>query len=124
MSKPFFAYMLLCADDSYYLGHTDDLFKRVAEHQSGIGCAYTSKRCPVQLVWSQEFATREEAKAAETQIKGWSKAKKKALIGSDFDKVSILSKKRDWAGYRERHAESIMRKPEKPADRSHNPDSD
>lgn len=102
MPKPFFAYMLLCADDSYYVGHTDELEKRFVEHQSGQGCAYTATRCPVELVWSQEFATRDEAKEAETQIKGWSRAKKKALIDGDFDMISLLAKKQDWDAYRRR----------------------
>ncbi len=61
MGKPFFAYMLRCADASYYMGHTDDLEKRVAEHQAGEKCAYTFERRPVRLMWSQEFWTREEA---------------------------------------------------------------
>ncbi|MCZ6548826.1 MAG: GIY-YIG nuclease family protein [Deltaproteobacteria bacterium] len=53
--------MLRCADASYYMGHTDDLEKRVAEHQAGEKCAYTFERRPVRLMWSQEFWTREEA---------------------------------------------------------------
>ena len=61
MGKPFFAYMLRRADASYYMGHTDDLEKRVAEHQAGEKCAYTFERRPVRLMWSQEFWTREEA---------------------------------------------------------------
>ncbi len=61
MGKPFFAYMLRCADASYYMGHTDDLEKRVAEHQAGEKCGYTFERRPVRLMWSQEFWTREEA---------------------------------------------------------------
>jgi len=61
MGKPFFAYMLRCADASYYMGHTDDLEKRVAEHQAGEKCAYTFERRPVRLMWSQEFWTREKA---------------------------------------------------------------
>ena len=104
MGLPFFAYMLLCADDSYYVGHTDHLEKRFTEHEHGMGCAYTAKRLPVRLVWSQEFATREEAKAAELQLKGWSRAKKQALIRGDFQLISALAKKKDWAGYRARQA--------------------
>ena len=101
MPKPFFAYMLLCADGSYYVGQTDDLTKRIAEHKSGVGCAYTSRRQPVRLVWSEEFAIRDEANAAEARLKGWSRAKKQALIHGDYGRISELAKK-DWAGYRER----------------------
>jgi predicted GIY-YIG superfamily endonuclease len=46
----------------------------------------------VRLVWCQEFATRDEAKAAEKQIKGWSRAKKLALIRGDWEEISRLSK--------------------------------
>ena len=91
MSLPFYAYILRCSDVSYYVGHTDDLEKRMNEHRFGQGCIYTSSRLPVELVWSQEFASREEAKAAEAQIKGWNRAKKEALIAGRFDLLSALS---------------------------------
>jgi len=102
MATPFFAYMLLCADQSYYVGHTDDLEKRFCEHQQGGVCAYTETRRPVQLAWSQEFATREEALAAERRLKNWSRAKKQALASGDFYKVSKAAKKKNWAAYHQR----------------------
>ena len=104
MALPFFAYMLLCSDNSYYVGYTDDLQKRFTEHEAGVGCVYTANRLPVRLVWSQEFATRDEAKAAEAQLKGWSRAKKEALIRGDFGGLSALAKKKDWDAYRQRKA--------------------
>ncbi len=104
MAKPFFTYMLQCSDCTYYTGHTDDLKKRLGQHQSGIGCAYTAGRRPVKLVWCQEFATRDQAKVAEAMVKGWSRAKKKALISGDFDAISRLARKRYWEGYRGRKA--------------------
>ena len=90
--KPFFIYMLRCADGSYYTGHTDELELRVAKHQIGEIEGYTRERRPVALVWSQETATREEALAAEMQIKGWSRKKKEALIVGDWALVSELVK--------------------------------
>ncbi|MFO1295518.1 MAG: GIY-YIG nuclease family protein [Rubrivivax sp.] len=69
--KPFFVYMLRCADGSYYVGHTDELERRIAQHRAGEIPGYTHERRPVELVWSQEAATREEALAAERQVKGW-----------------------------------------------------
>ena len=102
MARPFFAYMLHCADDSYYVGHTDDLEKRVLEHGEGGKCAYTEARRPLRLVWSQEFATRDEALAAELRIKNWSRAKKAALATGDFAERSTAAKKQDWAAYRRR----------------------
>ena len=89
----FWAYMLRCADGGYYLGHTDDLEARVAAHQSGLLEGYTRKRRPVTLVWSQEFAERDEAFRAERQIKGWSRAKKEALIRGDWDGLQVLARK-------------------------------
>jgi tRNA/rRNA methyltransferase len=89
----FWAYMLCCADGSYYVGHTDDLGARVAIHQSGSIEGYTQKRRPVELVWSQEFPDRDQTFAAERQIKGWSRAKKEALIRGDWDGLKLLSRK-------------------------------
>jgi tRNA/rRNA methyltransferase len=89
----FWAYVLRCSDGSYYTGHTDELERRVGEHQSGEIEGYTAERRPVSLVWSQEFPTREEALAAERQIKGWSRAKKEALIRGDWEGVQALSRK-------------------------------
>ena len=102
MGLLFYTYMLQCADGSYYVGQTDDLEKRIFEHQEGGKCAYTEARRPVKLVWSQEFASRLEALTAESQIKKWSRAKKQALIRSDFAAVSQAAKKKDWEAYRER----------------------
>ncbi|WP_318173627.1 GIY-YIG nuclease family protein [Qipengyuania sp. SS22] len=54
----------------------------------------TAKRLPVVLLWSQEFPTRDEAFDAERQIKGWSRAKKEALITGDWSRVIELAKNR------------------------------
>ena len=89
----FWAYVLRCADGSYYVGHTDDLEGRVGAHQSGLIDGYTQKRRPVTLAWSQEFSDRDQAFAAERQIKGWSRAKKEALIRGDWDGIRLLSRK-------------------------------
>jgi tRNA/rRNA methyltransferase len=89
----FFAYILRCSDGSYYVGHTEDLEVRVAAHQSGLIEGYTQKRRPVTLVWSQDFPDRDQAFAAERQIKGWSRAKKEALIRGDLEGLRFLSRK-------------------------------
>ena len=98
--KPFFVYLLECADGSYYVGHTDDLARRMAQHDAGEIEGYTHERRPVRLMWSQETATREEALAAEMRLKGWSRAKKEALIAGDFGRLSALAKK-DFGKVRE-----------------------
>jgi predicted GIY-YIG superfamily endonuclease/proteasome lid subunit RPN8/RPN11 len=88
----FWAYMLHCRGGKFYTGHTDDLERRVAQHKAGTVKGFTSDKLPVELVWSQDFPTRYEAIAAEQQIKGWSKAKKLALIRGDWDAVSRYAK--------------------------------
>ncbi len=89
----YFIYMLHCSDDSFYIGLTSDVSRRVAEHETGaIPKAYTHSRRPVQLVWVGEFPPHEEACAFERQIKGWSRAKKKALIDNDWNKIHQIVK--------------------------------
>ena len=89
----FWTYVLRCSDGSYYTGHTDELEARFGAHQSGLVEGHTQKRLPVALVWSQEFPSREDALTAERRIKGWSRAKKEALIRGDWDGVKYLSRK-------------------------------
>ena len=92
---PFWTYMLHCADRSFYTGHTDDLQTRVAQHETGAIPGYTQNRRPIKLVWSQEFGTRMEALEAERQIKGWSRAKKLALIREDWKLISTLARSKE-----------------------------
>ncbi len=87
----FWVYILLCADNSYYTGHTDNLEERIAEHQVGEIASYTSSRRPVKLIFTQEFSTREEALTRERQIKGWRRSKREAMIKGDWDEVSRLA---------------------------------
>ena len=64
----FWAYMLHCKGGYFYVGHTDNLEARIPQHQSGHIRGFTRDHLPVELVWSQEFASRYEALAAERQI--------------------------------------------------------
>jgi len=89
----FWVYILRCADGSYYTGHTDNLERRLDEHASGVCGGYTAVRRPLECVWSQACTTREEALAAELQIKNWSRAKKEALIRDDWAQVSQHARK-------------------------------
>ncbi|MDT4329861.1 GIY-YIG nuclease family protein [Methylomonas sp. MS20] len=88
----FWVYILRCADGSYYTGHTDNLEKRIAQHQAGECGGYTLPRPPVECIWSQATSTREEALSAERQIKGWSRKKKEAMMRGDWAEVSRLVK--------------------------------
>lgn len=91
----FWAYMLHCRGGKFYTGHTDNLEIRMAQHQSGSIPGFTADHQPVELVWSQNFSTRDEAKNAERRIKGWSRKKKLALIRGDWDEISRLAKGKD-----------------------------
>lgn len=77
-----YAYILRCRDGSLYTGWTNDLQKRLASHQSGRGAKYTKARRPVELVYSERFATKEEAMRREWQIKQLTKAQKEELVRS------------------------------------------
>ena len=73
-------YTLKCKDDSLYTGWTNDLKKRITSHNAGKGAKYTKARRPVELVYYEEFQTREEAMKREYAIKQLSRKEKEALI--------------------------------------------
>jgi LAO/AO transport system kinase len=90
--------MLRCSDGSYYAGHTDNLETRMAQHTQG-ATGYTAARKPLKLVWQGEFESREEALAFELRIKGWSRAKKEALIRGDWHAIHLLAKSKTGERY-------------------------
>jgi putative endonuclease len=98
-----FVYILRCSDDSYYVGSTWDLERRVGEHNLGLGAAYTRRRRPVRLVWSAECDRVSDAYAIEKQIQGWSRAKRQALIDGRTDLLTGLAS-RSWSARRARGA--------------------
>jgi putative endonuclease len=87
-------YTLECADGSYYVGHTDNLEGRLAAHDHGHYDGWTAKRLPVRLEWSETFTTRDDGFACERQLKGWSRAKKRALIAGDMELLKQLARSR------------------------------
>jgi putative endonuclease len=87
----YFVYILLCGDDSYYVGSTQDVSQRLATHSAGEGAAFTARRLPVCLIYQEPFATIEEAVRREKQLKGWSRAKKAALVSGNLDLLSDLA---------------------------------
>ena len=91
----FWVYLLRCENGAIYVGQTDDLERRLAEHGDRVGGVYTSENHPVGLLWAQEFPTREEAMARERQIKRWSRAKKEALARGDWAGISRLARGKD-----------------------------
>jgi len=75
-----YTYILECKDGTYYTGWTNDLQKRVADHNAGKGAKYTRSRLPARLVYHETFETKEEAMRREYEIKQLSKAKKRKLM--------------------------------------------
>jgi len=88
----FWLYILECADKSLYVGQTDDLDKRMAQHEAGTTGSYTARRKPFALLLAQPFETRVEAMTAERMLKGWSRAEKLAYVAGDWARVSALAK--------------------------------
>ena len=75
-----YVYILRCGDGSLYTGWTNDLKKRVATHAAGLGGKYTRSHLPVELVYQEQFETRQEAMRREVQIKNLTREQKLALI--------------------------------------------
>jgi predicted GIY-YIG superfamily endonuclease len=86
-----YMYILQCSDGSYYTGSTKDLERRILEHQSGEGANYTRKKCPVVLVYYEEYSRIDDAFYREKQVQGWSHVKKQALIDGKIDDLYLLS---------------------------------
>lgn len=91
--KSYYVYIVECKDKSFYTGITNDLLKRVWEHNEGLTHeSYTYGKRPVVLVFSAEFNNVHDAISAEKRIKGWSRKKKAALINNDFELIKKLAR--------------------------------
>jgi putative endonuclease len=89
----YYVYILLCSDKSYYIGVTNNMERRLNEHNEGEDEeSYTYSRRPFQMVYFEYFIEVNQAIQREKQLKGWSRAKKKALIDENWDKLVRLSK--------------------------------
>jgi len=88
-SKEWHVYILLCRNGPYYVGVTNDLKRRCQEHAAGRGGHYTKQNWPARLVYAEQFSSRAQAEPRERQLKGWTRAKKAALIAGD---LSLLKK--------------------------------
>jgi putative endonuclease len=77
----YYTYLLVCSDNSLYCGSTNNLEKRVHQHNHAKnGAHYTKIRRPVELVYSEEYATYSEARSREAEIKRMSRSEKINLI--------------------------------------------
>ena len=83
-------YVLLCRNGAYYVGVTTDLTRRWEEHRTGRGGHYTRTNPPIRIVYAEPHPTRESAEARERQLKGWTRAKKQALIAGDLNRLKSL----------------------------------
>ena len=73
-------YMLRCGDGSLYTAWTNNLDRRLMNHAAGKGSKYTRSRLPVELAYTERFATEHEARSREWHLKRLSRAEKLALI--------------------------------------------
>ena len=86
-----YVYILLCDSKKYYVGFTQDIDNRVVQHTSRYNKA-TKRYAEIQLVYQESFDNKSEAKKRESQLKGWTNAKKNALIQGDIEKLKKLSR--------------------------------
>jgi putative endonuclease len=90
--KTYYVYMLLCSDDSFYVGVTSNIEMRIAQHEYGIDPhCYTFTRRPVRVVHVSDFHHVDDAIAVEKKLKGWTRAKKRALVAADWRRVCELA---------------------------------
>ena len=97
----YYVYILLCNDLSYYVGLTNNLERRIREHVDGYyhNC-YTFKRRPLEFVYFETIPFLQEALKREKQLKGWSRAKKRALIERDYHKLRLLAQCQNLSHFR------------------------
>jgi putative endonuclease len=78
-----YVYVLECADGTFYTGYTTDVERRVSEHDAGDGAKYTRGRTPVELAYTEEFASRSAAMSREYELKQLSRAEKERVVGGE-----------------------------------------
>jgi len=94
--KRYYVYILECSDNLLYTGITNNVERRLVEHNSGLNkSSFTHKRRPVTLKFHQEFTDVNQAIYFEKKIKRWSAQKKRALIEGNFDMLQILAECRN-----------------------------
>lgn len=82
-SNQWFVYIIECKNRALYTGTTNNIERRIKEHNVGKGGHYTKIHIPVELLWKEIHPNRSSALQREWQIKGWTRRKKKALIKGD-----------------------------------------
>ena len=93
MAHNYYVYIVECNDKSYYTGITNDIERRLWQHNNDNNkLAYTYSRRPIILKYCERFQNVQDAIAWEKQIKGWSRKKKEALFANDWESIKLLSK--------------------------------
>ena len=95
---PCCVYILICANGKLYVGQSRNIHQRLASHIDGTAATFTRARRILKLVYVEYLLTRTAAMARERQLKGWSRAKKEALIGGDLEGLHLLSRCRSQHG--------------------------
>ena len=91
----YYVYIVQCSDGSYYTGVTNDLERRLWEHETGYNeKCYTFTRRPVVLKYHEHFHNINNAIAWEKLLKGWSRKKKEALFKGDWEEIKRLARLR------------------------------
>lgn len=91
----YFVYIIECADGLYYTGVTNNIERRIAEHNEGLNPkSFTFKRRPVTLKYYQHFTYINKAIESEKQLKGWSRRKKEALFIENWEAIKEISKRK------------------------------
>lgn len=90
----FSVYILRNPKNHLYVGSTSDIDKRVPRHNAGQGAEFTRRNKDFKLVYEEKYPTLIEARRRESQLKGWSRTKKEALINGDMELLKLLSKKK------------------------------
>jgi putative endonuclease len=102
--KDMYVYILECADDSFYVGVTNNVGRRFIEHTNGLHeTSFTFKRRPLKLVYCKHFNSPMEAINFEKQVKGWTRAKKVALISNKLDLLHEYAKCKNETSHEKRN---------------------
>lgn len=105
--KFYSVYILECSDESYYTGISSRLDERIDEHNDGkYTDAYTYRRRPVKLVFYENLIEVDQAIYFEKKIKRWSRAKKRALIGGNYDKLKLLAECKNETHFKNKNKKS------------------
>jgi len=109
MTKPWHVYIALLADNRYYIGMTSlPPDERAVRHRSGLGGKFTRRNPPVRILWFESHPTSQAARTREQQLKRWSRAKKRALIEGDTDRLKRLSRRKSERRFSDAKQESAQ----------------